>query len=42
MQVIDIGMGVLETIPKEFGDARGLPAETWERKRFHEDGSAAA
>jgi dTDP-4-dehydrorhamnose 3,5-epimerase-like enzyme len=40
--VIDIGMGLLEIIPKEFGDARGFRAETWERDCFHEAGNAAS
>ena len=38
MQVKDIGMGVLEILPKKFGDARGFFAETWQRQRFHEAG----
>ena len=42
MQVIDIGMGVLEITRKEFGDARSLFADTWESKRFHKAGDTAA
>jgi hypothetical protein len=44
MQVIDIniGMDLLEIIPKEFGDARGFRAETWEGNCFHEAGNAAS
>ena len=38
MQVTDIGMGVLEIVPKKFGDARGFFAETWQRQRFHDAG----
>lgn len=38
MQVIDIGMGVLEIVPRKFGDARGFFAETWQRRSFHEAG----
>ena len=38
MQVTDIGMGVLEIVPKKFGDARGFFAETWQRQRFQEAG----
>lgn len=34
MQAIDLGMGVLELVPRKFGDARGFFAETWQRPRF--------
>lgn len=38
MQVRDIGLGVLEVVPKRFGDARGFFAETWQRQRFEQAG----
>jgi dTDP-4-dehydrorhamnose 3,5-epimerase len=38
MQVRDIGLGVLEIVPKRLGDARGFFAETWQRQRFRENG----
>ena len=41
MQIIDIGMGVLEVIPRRIGDARGFFAETWHRQRFSEAGISA-
>lgn len=34
LQIIDIGLGVLEVTPKRFGDARGFFAETWQRDQF--------
>lgn len=34
LQVIDIGLGVLEVTPKRIGDARGFFAETWQRDQF--------
>jgi dTDP-4-dehydrorhamnose 3,5-epimerase len=40
MQVRDAGMGVLEIVPRKFGDARGFFAETWSRRRFGEAGIA--
>jgi dTDP-4-dehydrorhamnose 3,5-epimerase len=30
----EAGLGVLEIIPKRFGDNRGFFAETWQRERF--------
>jgi dTDP-4-dehydrorhamnose 3,5-epimerase len=39
MQVNDLGLGgVLEIIPKKFGDARGFFSETYSRQRFVEAG----
>ena len=38
MEVRDIGLGVIEIVPKRFGDARGFFAETWQRERFHAAG----
>jgi len=38
MQVTDLGMGVLEIIPKKFGDARGFFSETFQRQRFIDAG----
>lgn len=39
MQVNDLGLGgVLEIIPKKFGDARGFFSETYSRQRFIEAG----
>lgn len=38
MQVNDLGMGVLEVIPKKFGDARGFFSETYQRQRFADAG----
>lgn len=41
MQVKDLGLGgVLEIIPKKFGDARGFFSETFQRQRFIEAGIA--
>lgn len=40
MQVRDIGFGVLEVVPKRFGDARGYFSETWQQQRFAEAGIA--
>ena len=34
MEVRNIGLGVIEIVPKKFGDARGFFAETWQRNRF--------
>ena len=34
MEVRDIGLGVLEVVPKKYADARGFFAETWQRDRF--------
>lgn len=41
MQVRDVGMGILEIVPRRFGDARGFFAETWQRDRFHAAGITA-
>ena len=39
MQVNELGLGgVLEFIPRKFGDARGFFAETYSRQRFHDLG----
>ncbi|MFT3988364.1 dTDP-4-dehydrorhamnose 3,5-epimerase [Aestuariivirga sp.] len=38
MQVRDLGMGVLEVVPKKFGDARGFFSETFQRQRFTDAG----
>jgi dTDP-4-dehydrorhamnose 3,5-epimerase len=39
MQVNDLGLGgVVELIPKKFGDARGFFSETYQRQRFHDAG----
>ena len=38
MEFTDIGLGVIEILPKKFGDARGFFAETWQSKRFLEAG----
>lgn len=39
MQVNDLGLGgVLEIIPKKFGDARGFFSEVFTRQRFHDAG----
>lgn len=39
MQVNDLGLGgVLEIIPKRFGDARGFFSEVFTRQRFHDAG----
>lgn len=39
MQVNDLGLGgVLEIIPKKFGDARGFFSETYSRQRFIDAG----
>ena len=39
MQVNDLGHGgVLEIIPKKFGDARGFFSEVFTRQRFHDAG----
>jgi dTDP-4-dehydrorhamnose 3,5-epimerase len=39
MQVNDLGLGgVVEVVPKKFGDARGFFAETYQRQRFAEAG----
>ena len=38
MEVRDIGLGVLEIIPRRIGDSRGFFAETWQRQRFAEYG----
>lgn len=40
-EVRDIGLGVLEIIPRRFGDSRGFFAETWQRDRFRSLGVAA-
>ena len=40
MQVTDIGLGVLEIVPRRFGDARGFFAETWQQQRFRDAGIA--
>lgn len=41
MQVNDLGLGgVLEVIPKKFGDARGFFSETFQRQRFIDAGIA--
>ena len=41
MQVNDLGLGgVVEIIPKKFGDARGFFAETYQRQRFADAGIA--
>jgi dTDP-4-dehydrorhamnose 3,5-epimerase len=41
MQVNDLGLGgVVEIIPKKFGDARGFFAETYQRQRFVDAGIA--
>lgn len=40
MQVTDLGMGVLEVVPKKFGDARGFFSETYQRQRFAGAGMA--
>lgn len=40
MQVNDLGLGVLEIIPKKHGDARGFFAETYQRQRFNDAGVA--
>ena len=34
----EAGLGVLEIIPKRFGDSRGFFAETWQRDRFRGHG----
>jgi dTDP-4-dehydrorhamnose 3,5-epimerase len=38
MQVRELGLGVVEIVPKRFGDARGFFAETWQRQRFRDLG----
>lgn len=38
MDVRDLGLGILEIIPRRFGDVRGFFAETWQRQRFAEIG----
>lgn len=39
MELRPLGIdGVIEIIPKKFGDARGYLAETYARRRFHEAG----
>jgi dTDP-4-dehydrorhamnose 3,5-epimerase len=38
MQVRELGLGVVEIVPKRFGDARGYFAETWQRQRFRDLG----
>lgn len=38
MEVRDLGLGVLEIIPRRFVDSRGFFAETWQRSRFAECG----
>jgi dTDP-4-dehydrorhamnose 3,5-epimerase len=38
MEFTDIGLGVIEILPKKFDDARGFFAETWQSKRFLEAG----
>lgn len=39
MQVNDLGLGgVLEIVPKKFGDDRGFFSETWQRQRFEDAG----
>lgn len=38
MEVRDIGMGVLEIVPRKFGDERGFFSEVYARQRFHEAG----
>ncbi|MBL8790864.1 MAG: dTDP-4-dehydrorhamnose 3,5-epimerase [Rhizobiales bacterium] len=38
MEVTDIGLGVLEIIPRRHADARGSFAETWQRNRFAQAG----
>jgi dTDP-4-dehydrorhamnose 3,5-epimerase len=41
MQVNDLGLGgVVEIIPKKFGDARGFFSETYQRQRFVDAGIA--
>jgi dTDP-4-dehydrorhamnose 3,5-epimerase len=40
MEFTDVGLGVIEILPKKFGDARGFFAETWQSKRFLEAGIA--
>jgi dTDP-4-dehydrorhamnose 3,5-epimerase len=40
MLVRDIGLSVLEIVPRRFGDARGYFAETWQRDRFLQAGIA--
>jgi dTDP-4-dehydrorhamnose 3,5-epimerase len=41
MQVNDLGLGgVVEVIPKKFGDSRGFFSETYQRQRFAEAGIA--
>lgn len=41
MQVNDLGLGgVVEIIPKKFGDARGFFSETYQRQRFIDAGIA--
>ena len=40
MRVNDLGLGgVLEIIPRKFGDARGFFSETWQRQRFADAGA---
>jgi dTDP-4-dehydrorhamnose 3,5-epimerase len=35
MEICDLGLGgVVEIVPKKFGDARGFFSETWSRERF--------
>jgi dTDP-4-dehydrorhamnose 3,5-epimerase len=38
MQITDIGLGVLEILPRRLADARGFFAETWQRQRFADAG----
>lgn len=38
MEVRDVGLGVLEIIPRRFGDSRGFFSETWQRDRFRQAG----
>jgi dTDP-4-dehydrorhamnose 3,5-epimerase len=40
MEFTDIGLGVIEILPRKLGDARGFFAETWQRERFLEAGFA--
>lgn len=41
MKVTDLGMGVLEVVPRQFSDSRGFFAETYNRSKFHAAGLGA-
>lgn len=41
MRTRELGLGIIEIVPKKFGDARGFLAETYHRAQFHAAGIPA-